>query len=189
MHAQYTSLMSLALDSEATVEQEANLRQHIEVCGSCAATWREWKALDRRLLMIPTVATPPDLLANILVRLDGRHPRPAYKKRWLASGVLLAWAVAACIFWAALIGGALWVYRNPVASSLLVSSVGQALSNLVGMLSVGEAYSGEFRLVALPLSLIFGLTGASMLGFLWLSLLVRTGMLRQSAGVQWEQRS
>ncbi len=130
--ANYTVLMSLVLDGEASPEQREQLQAHLRSCRSCAATWQRWQELDGRFAQAPAVALPRDFAAQMAVALDRRQAEMA-EQRLLRSAAILTvsvvMAAAAAIYailngWhLALIAGdgpvaALWTSAWSAAGSL-----------------------------------------------------------------------
>lgn len=79
-HADYTMLMSLVLDEEATETESARLRQHLAACDACTRTWRRWQELDRRLMLAPVIPVPMDFSVAVVARLDQRMAE--HTRRW-----------------------------------------------------------------------------------------------------------
>jgi predicted anti-sigma-YlaC factor YlaD len=184
MHPQYTTLMSLVLDREATPEQETQLRSHTGECRACAVAWAQWRVLDRRLAMAPTVAPPPTLLPSIMARLGERSARPS-RGPLLASSVLLLWAGIAALFWCLVLGLLWWGYSNPVALTLVVSSATQVIGHAVSLLMTLPIHAGELQQVALPLGVALALAGVAALVTLWVLLLLGTGTVGRKPVVEW----
>lgn len=92
-HSDYTMLMSLVLDDEATQAEEARLRAHIAHCEACARTWQRWQELDRRFTTAPVLPAPIDFSAAITARLD-QHAAHHDRRRWFILGLSLSWIVA-----------------------------------------------------------------------------------------------
>lgn len=90
--ANYTVLMSLVLDGEASVDERERLQSHVRSCQSCAVTWQRWQELDRRFTLAPAVVPPRDFAAQIAASLDQRQAEIA-EQRLLRSAALLTIAV------------------------------------------------------------------------------------------------
>lgn len=90
--ADYTILMSLVLDGEATADENAQLRAHVRSCAACAATWQRWQALDRRFALAPAVVAPQDFAVRLAASLERRQAEIA-ERRLLRSAVFLMVAV------------------------------------------------------------------------------------------------
>ena len=89
-HGEYTLLMSLVLDEEASDDEAARLREHLRACDDCGKTWQRWREVDRRLTLAPTVPAPVDFAAVVLGRLDPRVAEER-RRRWLIAGLAAAW--------------------------------------------------------------------------------------------------
>lgn len=181
MHREFTSLMSLALDHEASDEQQSQLSRHLMECAACAATWREWQGLHRRLVTAPAVAVPPTLLPGLLARLEQRATQQ-HQRRWIVPGVLVAWIGVVLALWCATALFAWWAYRNPVAFSLVVSSGRQVLDQLAWLWSEAAAQATEPRLAAVSMTVALIAAAGGIAGMLWIGLLVRIGALRPVSG-------
>ncbi len=92
-HTEYTMLMSLVLDEEATAGEAARLREHLAGCEVCARTWQRWQELDRRFTLAPVLPAPIDFAAAVAVRLDERMAEQA-RRRWFMLGLALSCLVA-----------------------------------------------------------------------------------------------
>lgn len=92
-HTDYTMLMSLVLDDEATAAEAARLREHLVECDICARTWQRWQELDRRFTLAPLQPAPIDFAAAVAVRLDQRMAEQA-RRRWFMLGLALSCLVA-----------------------------------------------------------------------------------------------
>jgi anti-sigma factor RsiW len=95
-HAEYTMLMSLALDGEACEDEELRLREHLRGCEECRATWQRWRELDRRLAYAPVMPAPVDFSALVLGQLDTRVAQER-RRRWMIAALALASVAAAAI--------------------------------------------------------------------------------------------
>src|SRR5512139_136178 len=92
-HTDFTMLMSLVLDDEATAAEAARLREHLAGCDMCARTWQRWQELDRRFTLAPVQPAPIDFAASVAARLDERMTEQV-RRRWLMAGLALSWIVA-----------------------------------------------------------------------------------------------
>ena len=90
MHSDYTALMSLMLDGEATEVEGARLHRHLASCGVCALTWQRWQELDRQLGLARAVPAPAGLAAGVMARLELRQAEQS-RRRWFMLGLALAW--------------------------------------------------------------------------------------------------
>lgn len=93
VHAEFTMLMSLVLDGEATGDEGARLREHLRSCDMCALTWQRWQELERRFALAPSLPAPVNFAARVAVRLDARQAEQG-RRRWFMLGLALAWSVA-----------------------------------------------------------------------------------------------
>jgi len=101
MHDNFTRLMSLALDDEATLGEQAQLQAHLRTCAVCSSVWDAWKEADRVLSHAPQVAPPAELLVGISERL-GAYEAGRRRLRWVGAGLLAIWVATALVaFWVA----------------------------------------------------------------------------------------
>jgi anti-sigma factor RsiW len=127
MHNDYTLLMSLVLDKEASAEEEAELRAHLRTCDECGVTWQRWQEIDRRFVASPLMPAPVGLVDLIITRVEQAQVVRT-RRRHFVLWFGLAW-VAAFV----LTGGlALLVLNWPSKAS---AAAGAAVS---GLLSVGQ---------------------------------------------------
>lgn len=101
-HDEYTLLMSLVLDDEATATESRALREHLATCDACAGTWQRWQELDRRFTLAPMVPAPVDFSPAIAARLDQRA-EALRRRRWFVFGLALSW-IAAMLITAVVVG-------------------------------------------------------------------------------------
>jgi anti-sigma factor RsiW len=139
MHDEFTSLMSLVLDREATPGQAAVLHRHVSDCAECAATWQEWQAMDVRLAAAPVVLPPASLMVGVAARLAERNAQRQRRHR-LASGLLLAWGGTLGALWLVTLIVAAWGYSHPLEAGLLLSSGAQVVTSLTGLLSGVQSF-------------------------------------------------
>ena len=92
-HSEYTMLMSLVLDDEATEAEATRLRAHVTACDACARTWQRWQELDRRFTLAPILPAPIDFSAALAARLD-QHIAEHTRRRWFMVALALSWVVA-----------------------------------------------------------------------------------------------
>lgn len=88
-HTEYTVLMSLVLDDEATAAETARLRSHMASCEACARTWQRWQELDRRFTLAPVMPAPVDFSALVAARLDQRVAEHS-RRRWFMVALALS---------------------------------------------------------------------------------------------------
>lgn len=94
-HNEFTLLMSLVLDDEATEAEAKLLRQHLATCDMCAHIWQRWQELDRRFTQAPLLAAPVDFAAAVMGRLDGRVAER--RRRRVMFGLAVSWLGAALV--------------------------------------------------------------------------------------------
>jgi len=135
MHTHYTRLMSLVLDDEATASQKADLQRHLAACPACATTWTQWQTLDVRLAAAPRLTPPPNLVAQVLGRLEERRLRQR-RRRWIGSGLLVAWIGIAVASGLLLAGLLLWGLMHPLEGGLFATWAARLLSNLFRLVEV-----------------------------------------------------
>ena len=175
MHDEFTSLMSLVLDREVTPAQATVLRQHVAGCAECAATWREWQAVDVRLAAAPLVLPPASLMVGVAARLAERNAQRQRRCR-LASGLLLAWGGTLGALWLVTLILAAWGYSHPLEAGLLLSSGAQVVTSLTGLLSGVQSFLRSLGqpVLALLSACFVSLTAGLVL--LWVWVMVRSDM-------------
>ncbi len=92
-HDEYTLLMSLVLDDEATDDEAKTLAEHVAGCTTCARTWQRWQEIDRRFTVAPMAPAPVDFSIAIAAQLD-RRLEETRRRRWFMFGLALTWLVA-----------------------------------------------------------------------------------------------
>jgi anti-sigma factor RsiW len=183
MHAQYTLLMSLALDDQATAAQKADLQRHLTACSSCAAVWARWRALDLRLAAAPRVAPPPNFVAEVAARLEKRRLRQR-RWRWIGSGVLMAWVGIAGALGLCVAGLLVWGLMHPLEGSLLAAWGARLLSSLAQLLGVVQGCLSLLGGPVLGLGAGFYVILTTGLAALWLWLVIgRLGWARPAVPV------
>jgi anti-sigma factor RsiW len=130
MHSQYTELMSLILDDEASAEQTAEMHAHLATCQACAATWARWRAMDAHFRRAPMLAPSHDLADQVLARLKTRSQR-RFWKGWLGVGIFLAWIAMAGAVVAALAGVIWWGISHPLQAGVTLSAATQLVSSFL----------------------------------------------------------
>lgn len=180
MHGEYTVLMSMALDGEATPAQMARLQEHLRTCGACAEAWRRWRVLDRQLSSAPAVAPPVGLVEGVMARLAERE-LARRRARWLRLGLALGWVglslVLGLLAALAIRWGALHT-RELAAAAALAVQLFEGVSWL--------ARAAVARLGALDVSVAAGALGALAsitcgLGILWFRMISRSSHATQLA--------
>jgi predicted anti-sigma-YlaC factor YlaD len=116
MHSDYTLLMSVALDDEATPDELQRLREHVRTCAACAGVWERWQVVDWRLDAAPLVTPAPTFTASVMARIEARSLQRRRTRR-LGSG-LIALCLAVSLLGLAILGGALyWGAHDPAQVS------------------------------------------------------------------------
>ena len=167
MHEDYTFLMSLALDHEATTDEEAMLRDHLERCPTCAQTWAQWRRNDELFRNAPQAIPPDTLLTGVMAAIERSSCKPA-NPWWYATGMLLLWGALAASAVAAVVICVLWGVGHPQQISAVVTAGAQLLGALLWLSRQFAAFlraSGEST-VAVALLLYVVLTLG--LGLIWL---------------------
>ena len=173
MHTDYTLLMSLMLDGEATPADEQRMREHLRTCGACAGVWERWQALDRRMVAAPHVEPAIDLTDKIMAGIEAQANK-RHRARWLGSGFLASWLTVSLIGLAVLGWVIFWSLQNPQQASGLLFAI------LKGVNVGSWVMFGLLRLLAgigaPTLAAGIGLlaTLTCMLGMLWLWLIGRS---------------
>jgi hypothetical protein len=116
MHSDYTMLMSVALDDEATPEELQRLREHVRTCAGCAGTWERWQVVDRRFDAAPLMTPAPNFADAVMARIEARSLQRRQTRRY-ATG-LVALTLAVTLLGLAALGGLLyWGAQNPAQVS------------------------------------------------------------------------
>lgn len=95
-HSDYTLLMSLVLDDEASETEARSLREHLAACDTCARTWQRFQELDRRFALAPLLPAPVDFSVAVAARLDQRMEEHR-RRRWFMLGLALSGLAAMLI--------------------------------------------------------------------------------------------
>lgn len=165
MHVEYTELMSLVLDGEATAQQVTALHTHTAVCSACAQTWGQWQALDTQLSAAPLLSPAPGLTDRVLARLEERRHR-RFWPGWLGAGLFVTWIAIAFTVLLMLLGGIWWGVTHPLQASVVLSASTHLLSGFIWLVR-----GVETGLTGTGLSLWVGLgvcaTGVVLLASLW----------------------
>jgi len=181
-HTEFTELMSLVLDGEATEQEASRLRQHIDTCQSCASVWAEWSALQRRFEQAPMLMPTPGLSLRVMELVKPRQRRNL-DRDWLGSGLLIAWGSVIAAFAILMAGVGWWCWTHPLTTSSLASSVAQILSGLSAILRALEVVRDGLSVLPLTLGVGFyiGFTALLFTAWVWL-------VRRSSAWLQNELR-
>ena len=168
MHVEYTRLMSLALDKEATPAQATDLRRHLATCPECSALWQQWQVIDARLARAPMLAAPAGFAAGVQARLTAAAQRRR-QSYWLGSGLLIAWGVVLAALLAVAGMTVWWGMHHPLEVSVILSSAAILLSNLSRLLRTMETAVGVINGAAFVVGggLLVSLTGALALLWVW----------------------
>jgi anti-sigma factor RsiW len=113
MNHEEAALLSALVDNELSVEETGRAARHLEACAECRFELAQRRATKALLAGAPRRAMPPELVASIEARLEGR-PRPFPRLRRFASAPRV-WAPAGALALAAL-AMSLWVHaldRDP----------------------------------------------------------------------------
>jgi anti-sigma factor RsiW len=182
MHHEFTSLMSLVLDREATPAQATALRQHIAGCSECTATWREWQAVDVRLAAALVVSPPASLMVDVAARLVERNAQRQRRRR-VASALLLAWGGTLGALWLVTLVLAAWGYSHPLEAGLLLSSGAQVMTSLTELLSGAQSFLRSLGqpVLALLSACFVSLTAGLVL--LWVWVMVRSDVPQGSVSI------
>lgn len=95
------SLLSALVDNELTVEETAGAARHLDSCADCRAELASLRRTKALLASAPRRAMPPQLVAAVEARLEGRRaPFPrlrrfvALPRVWAPAGALALAALA-----------------------------------------------------------------------------------------------
>ncbi len=109
-HSETRLLMSLALDGLVDAQEEAEMRDHMARCPSCAATWSAMQGVHQRFVAAPAV----DPVAGFVARFELRRLQQS-RRRGLWMGGLVA--ILSLTLWGAiLVGGVMlggYLLNNP----------------------------------------------------------------------------
>ena len=112
MHSDYTLLMSVALDDEATPDELHRLREHVRTCAACAGIWERWQVVDRRFDAAPLVTPAPSFADTVMARIEAQSLQRQQTRR-LGSSLLVLW-LTVTLLGLAILGGVLyWGAQNP----------------------------------------------------------------------------
>jgi predicted anti-sigma-YlaC factor YlaD len=112
MHSDYTMLMSVALDGEATPDELERLREHVRTCAGCAGIWERWQVVDRRFDAAPPMTPAFNFADAVIARIEARSLKRQRTRRYAAGLVALALAVS--LLGLVTIAGLLyWGAQNP----------------------------------------------------------------------------
>jgi predicted anti-sigma-YlaC factor YlaD len=129
-HTQYTELMSLMLDYEASPAQEQMLRKHLPECPDCAAVWAAWQTLDTGFKGEPMIAPPPDLALRVANRIEERSSWRLWM-RWLGVSLVIAWLGIAALTVLFAITVICWGLMHPLQAGMVLSAGAHVLSGIL----------------------------------------------------------
>lgn len=181
MHTEYTRLMSLALDHEASQDELQRLRAHLQDCPACAAVWSQWRALDRRLAAAPQVAPPASLAGQVLQRLAERELRQR-RTRWVGSGLLLTWLVAFLLGSAGIWAAVDWIAAHPQQIAAALSGLAYFLSGVTWLARQLAMFLGELGAPRLAAGAGLFTTLTCLLAVMWLYVMGHNRPWVRSAG-------
>lgn len=133
MHSEFTLLMSMVLDDEASVDELARLRAHLADCAECRSVWANWQEMDRRMLAAPRLEAPMGLADRIEARLAERELQRR-RLKWLGSGLALGWLGLLGLSLLIATGLSTWLNGNLQEVGALASTAAQVLTVLSGLL-------------------------------------------------------
>jgi anti-sigma factor RsiW len=173
-HAQYTGLMSLALDREITPSQDEILQAHLMTCPTCAALWAEWQAVDAEFEAAPMLTPPPGLALGVAARIEERGRRRS-RARWFGAGLLIAWLACAALVLLLTVAGVWWGLAHPLQASVALSAGAHLLSGILWPVrSMEVAFAGAGISLWVGVGGYLALTGALLGLWLWLASRQRT---------------
>lgn len=169
-HVEFTILMSEVLDHEALPADVQRLHEHLGSCPACTLTWVRWQSVDSLLASAPVLAPPAGFVQGVNERLAQRR-RQSKRRRWLGSGLLLAWGALIAVVWLVILGSLLWGFTHPAGTAGLLawcSEFGSGMASIARGLLQGafQALSG-WQLWA-GLASYLGVTALVAAGWFWL---------------------
>jgi predicted anti-sigma-YlaC factor YlaD len=173
MHADYTLLMSLVLDDEATPTEEGRLREHLRACGACAGVWTRWQAMDYRLAAVPFVAPPANLVDTVMAQVEARELRRR-RARWLGSGLLVSWLAVALISLGIIATLVVLGTRHPGEAKMVFSGALQFLTGMSWLLIGLVTFMRGLGAPAIAAGVGVWATLTCMLGMAWLWVIGRS---------------
>lgn len=169
MHTEFTQLMSLALDDEASPDEVRRLRSHLSVCPACASLWAQWQAVDRRLAAAPSVAPPVSLVSRVSQSIAERELRRR-RTRWVGSGLFLVWLLVFALGLTVIFGVADWFVGHPQQIAAILSALAHFLSVATWLLREFVAFLADLGAprVAAGVGLFVTLTCTLAVIWLWI---------------------
>ena len=113
MHSDYTMLMSVALDDEATPDELQRLREHVRTCAACAGIWERWQVVDRRFDAAPLMTPAPNFADTVMARIEARSLQRRQTRRYATGLVALCRWRFRCSGWRPSAGLLYWGAQNP----------------------------------------------------------------------------
>jgi predicted anti-sigma-YlaC factor YlaD len=133
MHDEFTLLMSMALDNEASAEEVARLHAHLAGCAACRGVWGRWQEMDRRMLAAPRLTAPAGMAEQVAARLVERELQRR-RVRWAASGLALGWLTLLALVALGATGVFAWLSGNLETVGAAASTAALALTAVNGLL-------------------------------------------------------
>ncbi len=181
MHKEFTTLMSTVLDREATAAETERLHEHLTVCPVCAQTWTHWRTLDRYLAAAPLLMPAQGFVWRVAERIERERQR-ARRRRWVGSGLLLAWGGIMVLLWLGLVVSLVWAFTHPVEVGQVASAGAYLFSGLAWLLRTLQSILADGGGLELSLGVGFYLGITALVLLLWAWLLLREmGWLRPLA--------
>ena len=167
MHADYTLLMSMALDDEATPAEMQRLKDHLRACAACANVWERWQVVDRRLEAAPLVSPSPTFTDNVMARIAAQSVH-THRRRSANWGVVVASLFGALLALSAVIALVYWGLQNQGQVSAVffaaLKGMGTATWLLLGLLRLMSGLGAPTLAVGVGLLA----TATCLLSMLWL---------------------
>lgn len=169
-HHDYSELMSLALDSMLSVEEERRLDQHLAACPACQAAWTKWQRIAHVLTVEPYAGPTQGFALSVdsALQRDERRQERIWAGLVLAGGTL---AVLALILLSTTVTTALWMALSPearLAAAETLGFAGQFVTLVVGNLaSIRDA---ALALLPSPLFLLVVAVALMAAGAIWVRL-------------------
>jgi anti-sigma factor RsiW len=89
-HDNYHLMMSMALDGALSAQEDAQLREHLEVCPVCQDVWNRMCLADHVFSQAASAEPPATLAAGVMARVANYEAERRESKPWrLALGVIL----------------------------------------------------------------------------------------------------
>lgn len=176
MHTDYTTLMSLALDGEATSTEMQRLREHLRTCAACTRVWERWQVVDRQLDAAPFVAPAFNLVDSVMARIEA-HEIKRRRTRSFGAALLLSWLVVTVLVLGLCGTLVYWGTHNPQQAS---GAFFFLLKGVSGATWLSFSFLRLMGGVGAPtLAAVVGLlaTLTCLLGMLWLWVVTRSHIL------------